>query len=85
MNEAYVKFRNPSEHLAVVKVTTIFKGRVIFRQYSPKKIQYMGLDIYKPYDEPGYTYGMRVCLEVPRSATDDIATTRNCQTFDVQS
>jgi len=37
LNEAYAKFYNPSEHLAVHKVTVKFKVRVIFRQYIPKK------------------------------------------------
>jgi len=37
LNEAYVKFYNPSEHLAVNKVIVKFNGRVTFRQYIPKK------------------------------------------------
>jgi len=37
LNKAYSKFYNPSGHLAVDKVIVKFKGRVIFRQYSPKK------------------------------------------------
>ena len=37
LNETYTKFYNPSEHLAVDKVIVKFKGRVIFRQYLPKK------------------------------------------------
>jgi len=32
LTEAYAKFYNPSEHLAVNEVTVKFKGRVIFRQ-----------------------------------------------------
>ena len=36
LNEAYAKFCNPSEHLAVDEVIVKFKGRVIFRQYIPK-------------------------------------------------
>jgi hypothetical protein len=32
-NQAYAKFYNPSEHLAVDKAIVKFKGRVIFRQY----------------------------------------------------
>jgi hypothetical protein len=78
LNEAYVKFCKPSEHLAAGKVTEIFKGRVVFRQYRPKKIKYMGMEIYKPYDESEYTNDMRVYLEVPQSATDDMTATRNC-------
>ena len=37
LNEAYAKFYNPSEHLAVGKLIVKFKGRVTFRQYIPKK------------------------------------------------
>jgi hypothetical protein len=37
LNEAYAKFCNPSEHLAVDQVIVKFRGRVIFRQYVPKK------------------------------------------------
>ena len=37
LNQAYPKFYNPSEHLAVDKVIVKFQGRVIFRQYIPKK------------------------------------------------
>jgi len=37
LNLACAKFYNPSEHLAVDKVIVKFKGRVIFRQYIPKK------------------------------------------------
>jgi len=32
LNEAYAKFCNPSEHLALDEVIAKFKGRVIFRQ-----------------------------------------------------
>jgi len=38
LNEAYAKFYNPSEHLAVDKVIVKFKGRVIFMQYIPEKM-----------------------------------------------
>jgi len=37
LNEAYAKFYNPSAHLAVDEVIVKSKGRVIFRQYIPKK------------------------------------------------
>jgi len=55
LNEAYAKFYNPSEHLAVDKVIVKFKNRVIFRQYNPKKIKCFGIKIYKLCDESGYT------------------------------
>jgi len=37
LNEAYTKFYNPSEHLALDEVNVKFKDRVIFRQYIPKE------------------------------------------------
>ena len=50
LNDAYAKFYNPSEHLAVDEVTVKFKGRIIFRQYTPKKRRF-GIKIYKLFDE----------------------------------
>jgi len=40
LNQAYPKFYNPSEHLAVDEVIVKFQGRVIFRQYIPKKSKF---------------------------------------------
>jgi len=76
LNEAYATFYNPSEHLAVDEVIVKFKGRVIFRQYIPKKRKRFGIKIYKPCDESGYTYDMRVYLgRDSHSATDDMTAT----------
>ena len=36
-NDKFSKFYKPSQHLAVDEVIVKFKGRVIFRQYIPKK------------------------------------------------
>ena len=47
LNEAYAKFYNPSEHLAVDNVPVKFKGRAIFRQYIPKIIKHFSIKIYK--------------------------------------
>jgi len=44
----------------VDEVTVKFKGRVIFRQYIPKKRKRFGIKIYTLCDESGYTYNMRV-------------------------
>jgi len=76
LNEAYTKFYNPSEHLAVDEVIVKFKGRVIFRQYAPKKRKCFGIKIYKLCEESGYTYDMRVYLgRDSHSATDDMTAT----------
>ena len=42
------------------EVIVKFKGRVIFRQYIPKKRKHFGIKIYKLCDESGYTYNMEV-------------------------
>jgi hypothetical protein len=60
LNQAYAKFYNPSEYLAVDEVIVKFKGRVIFRQYIPKKRKHLRIKIYKLCDDSGYTYDMRV-------------------------
>jgi len=76
LNEAYAKFYNSSEHLAVDKVIVKFKGRVIFRQYIPKKRKCFGIKIYKLCDKSGYTYNMRVYLgRDSHFATDDMTAT----------
>ena len=51
MNKAYAKLYNPSEYLAVDEVTVKFKGRVIFREYIPKKRKCFSIKIYQLYDE----------------------------------
>jgi len=76
LSEAYAKFYNPLRHLAVDEVTVKFLGRVIFRQYIPKKRKCFGIKIYKLCDESGYTYDMRVYLgRDSHSATDDMTAT----------
>ncbi|KFM69921.1 PiggyBac transposable element-derived protein 4, partial [Stegodyphus mimosarum] len=52
----------PSEELAVDEVIVLFKGRVIFKQYIPKKHKRFGIKIYKLADRHGYTYDMKVYL-----------------------
>jgi len=50
-----------------------FKGRVIFKQYIPKKRKHFSIKIYKLCDESGYTYDMRAYLgKDSDSATDDV-------------
>ena len=39
LNNTLSKFYNPSENLAIYEVIVPFKGRVIFKQYIPKKTQ----------------------------------------------
>jgi hypothetical protein len=41
LNEKFLTFYSPSENLAADEVIVKFKGRVIFRQYIPKKPKVM--------------------------------------------
>ena len=78
LNQAYPKFYNPLEHLAVDEVNVKFQGRVIFRQYIPKKRKGFGIKIYKLKlcDESGCTYDMKVYLgRNSHFATDDMIAT----------
>jgi len=64
------------EGLAVDKVTTKFKGSVIFRQHIPKKRKHFSTKIYKLCDESEYTYDMRVNMgEESYSTTDNMTAT----------
>jgi hypothetical protein len=62
LNDAYAKYYSTTEHLAVDEITVLFRGRVVFKQYIPKKYKCSGIKIYKLCDSKGYTYDMRVYL-----------------------
>ena len=72
LNTTFSKFYNPSENLAIDEVIVLFKGRVAFKQYIPKKHKRFGIKIYKLCDETGYTYDMKVYVgkEKQRRAQD---------------
>ena len=75
MDDNYAKFYNPSENLAVDEVIVKYRGRVIFRQYIPKKRKRFGTKIYK-LCEAGYMCAMRVYLgKDSQSANDDMTAT----------
>ncbi|PNF31295.1 hypothetical protein B7P43_G12669, partial [Cryptotermes secundus] len=46
LNDAYEKYYNPSEHFAIDEIIVKFKGRVVFRQYIPKKHKRFGIKIF---------------------------------------
>jgi hypothetical protein len=58
LNDTYSKYYTPSEHLAVYKVTVLFKQRVILKQYIPQKHKRSGIKIYKLWNKTGCTYNM---------------------------
>jgi hypothetical protein len=43
LNDAYAKYYSPTEHLAVHEIIVLFKGRVVFKQYIPKKHKRFGI------------------------------------------
>jgi hypothetical protein len=43
LNDAYEKYYNPSEHLAVDEIIVKFKRRVTFKHYIPKKQMFQNL------------------------------------------
>ena len=53
---------NPTEHLAVLEVIVLYKRKVIFQQYIPKKHKRFGIKIYKLCDSLVYTYDISVYL-----------------------
>ena len=51
----------------------LYKGRVGFHQFIPKKHKRFGIKLYKLWDSPGYTYGMsRYLGKQQQHATDHI-------------
>ncbi|PNF34306.1 hypothetical protein B7P43_G15809, partial [Cryptotermes secundus] len=71
LNNKFCELYNPAERLAVDEVIVLFKGRVIFRQYIPKKRKSFGIKIYKLCD-----YDMTVYLGKQRQlATEEITLT----------
>ena len=69
LNATFSIFYNPSENLSVDEVIVPFKGRVIFKQYIPKKRKVFGIKIFKLCDLTGYTYDMKVYLGKDRQHT----------------
>jgi hypothetical protein len=71
LNTAFTKCYNPSDNLGV-DVIVLFKGRVVFKQYIPKKQERFDIKIYKRCNETGYTYDMKAYVgkEKQRRAQD---------------
>jgi hypothetical protein len=59
VNDAHAKYYSPTEHLAVNEVFVLYKCRVIFKQYIPKKYKKFKIIIYKLCDSKGYTQCLR--------------------------
>lgn len=63
LNRTFSRFYNPAESLAIDEVIVLFKERVIFRHYIPKKHKHFGIIMYKLCDSNGYTNDIKVYLE----------------------
>jgi len=76
LNNKFCELYNPTEHLPVDEVIVLHKGRVVFRQYIPKKHKRFGIKIYKLCNSLGYTYDTSVYLDKQRQhATAQITAT----------
>ena len=62
----FSKFYSLSKHLAVDEVIVKFKGRVLFKQYIPKKLKRFSIKMFKLCYPTGYTYDMNGCLDKDR-------------------
>jgi len=70
LNDTFSKFYNHSKNLAIDEVIVPFKGRVIFKQYIPKKKRKrFGIKMFKLCDSTDYTYDMKVYLGKDRQCT----------------
>jgi hypothetical protein len=61
LSDSYVKYYSLTDHSAVDGIIVLFKGRVIFKQYLPKKHKQFGIKLYKLCDSKVYTNNMTVC------------------------
>jgi hypothetical protein len=64
-------YYGPTEHLAVDEITVLFKGRVVFKQYIPKKHKCFQIKIYMLCSSKGYMSDMRVYLGKDRTYATD--------------
>lgn len=66
LNNSYAKYYSLTEHLVVDEIIVLFKGRVIFKRYIPKKCKQYGIQLYKLCDYMGCTYNITVFLRKDR-------------------
>ena len=70
LNSKFSEMYHPSEYVSVDEVIVKFKGKVIFKQYIPKKHKRFGIKLYKLCDKFGYTFDMSVYLGKQRNNAD---------------
>jgi hypothetical protein len=61
LSGSYAKHYSLTDHLAVDEIIALCKGRVIFKQYLPKKHKQFVIKMYKLCDSEVYTNNMTVC------------------------
>ncbi|GFY31611.1 piggyBac transposable element-derived protein 4 [Trichonephila clavipes] len=66
LNNSFQEICDPTEELAIDEVIVAFKGRIIFKQYIPKKRKRFGIKVYKIVDKKGYTFNRKVYLGADR-------------------
>ncbi len=59
INTAFKNVYDLTEHIAIDEIIVKFKGRVIFRQYIPKKRKQLGIKLYIKY--PTKTVILIIC------------------------
>jgi hypothetical protein len=59
LSDSYAKYYSPTEHLAIDEIIVLYKDRITFKQYIPKKHIWFGIKIYKFCDFKGYTYNIK--------------------------
>jgi len=60
LSNSYVKYYVPTENLAVYEIIVLFKARVSFKQYIPKKHKQFGIKLYRLCDSKGYACNMTI-------------------------
>jgi hypothetical protein len=60
LSDSYATYYSLTDHLAVNEIIVLFTGRVIFKQYIPKKHKQFWKKLYKLCDSKLYTYKMTV-------------------------
>jgi hypothetical protein len=61
INSKFSEEYHSAEHLSIDEVTVLFKEKVVFWQYIPKKRKCFGMKLCKLCDRTGYTFDMTVC------------------------
>ncbi|GFY17989.1 long-chain fatty acid transport protein 1 [Trichonephila clavipes] len=77
-NRIFKEVYDPTENLSFDEVIIKFNGRVLFKQYIPKKRKQWGLKMYKIEDATGYTYDTRVYLDSSAHQTHQSAASKAC-------